>query len=414
MMVKLKTIVVIPVLMLTMIFACGQKTGESVNGLPQTKVEPQVSGIPVPAAERVGDYLPWLQGKRIAVVVNHTSMVGQKHLVDTLLSFGIKVVKIFAPEHGFRGSASDGEKVKDGKDPATGLPIASLYGDQKKPSPEMLAGLDLVLFDIQDVGARFYTYISTLAYVMEACAENSVPLIVLDRPNPHGHYVDGPVLKKEYASFVGLHEVPVVYGMTIGEYARMVNGEGWLANGIKCQMEVIPCAGYDHRTHYDLPVKPSPNLPNMTAILLYPSLCFFEGTVVSVGRGTDKQFQVMGAPGATVGDFTFTPQPKEGAQNPPQQGKLCRGYDLSGLSTDSLRQQGKIDLGYLLDFYKNYSDKANFFLQTAHFDALAGSAELKQQIIDGKTEAEIRAGWQAGLRRFMEVRKGYLLYYDFE
>jgi len=397
-----------------MIFACGQKTSETASGLPVTKVEPQVSGQTVPAAERVGEYLPLLKGKRIAAVVNHTSMVGQRHLVDTLLKAGLNLVKIFAPEHGFRGAASDGEKIKDGKDPATGLPIISLYGDKKKPGSADLAGVDLVLFDIQDVGTRFYTYISTLAYVMEACAEHNVPLIVLDRPNPNGHYMDGPVLKKKYASFVGLHEVPVVYGMTIGEYARMVNGEGWLANGFKCQMEVVPCAGYDHRTQYDLPVKPSPNLPNMTAVLLYPSLCFFEGTVVSVGRGTDKQFQVMGAPGATVGDFTFTPQPRDGATNPPQQGKLCRGHDLSGLPVDTLRQQKQLNLGYLIDFYQSYPDKANFFLKTAHFDALAGSDELKKQIVAGKTEAEIRAGWQDGLRRFRALRKQYLLYYDFE
>ncbi|MCF8281977.1 MAG: DUF1343 domain-containing protein [Bacteroidales bacterium] len=382
--------------------------------MPTTKVESQVSGLPVPAAERVGEYLPLLKGKRIAAVVNQTSIVENTHLVDTLLRSGVSLVKIFAPEHGFRGAASDGEKIKDGKDASTGLPIVSLYGDNKKPSPEMLEGVDLVLFDIQDVGARFYTYISTLAYVMEACAENNVPLLVLDRPNPNGHYVDGPVLKKSHASFVGLHEVPVVYGMTIGEYARMVNGEGWLANGIKCDLTVIPCTGYDHRSFYNLPVKPSPNLPNMTAIYLYPSLCFFEGTVVSVGRGTDKQFQVFGAPGANVGDFTFTPKPMEGAKKPPQQGKLCRGYDLSGLPLDSLRQQKKLNLGYLLDFYKNYPDKANFFLKTAHFDALAGGPELKQQIVDGKTEAEIRLGWQDGLRRFKLVRKKYLLYYDFE
>ncbi len=400
--------------MLILIFACGQKTGVSVNGLPETKVEPQVSGQPVPAAERVGEYLPLLKGKRIAAVVNQTSMIRNKHLVDILLKSKVNLVKIFAPEHGFRGEASDGEKVKDGKDPSTGLPIVSLYGSKKKPGPEELAGVDLVLFDIQDVGARFYTYISTLAYVMEACAENNIPLVVLDRPNPNGHYVDGPILKKEFASFVGLHEVPVIYGMTMGEYARMVNGEGWLANGIKCQLEVIPCAGYDHRTPYDLPVKPSPNLPNMTAIYLYPSLCFFEGTVVSVGRGTDKQFQVYGAPGATVGDFTFTPQPKEGAKTPPQQGKLCRGYDLSGLATDPLRKRNKLNLSYLLDFYRDYPDKENFFLKTAHFDALAGSDLLKKQIMEGKTEAEIRAGWQEGLNRFKEVRKRYLMYYDFE
>ncbi len=414
MMAKLKIFVVIPVLVLSLIFACGQKTSESAAGLPEPKVEPQVVGHPVPAAERVGEYLPLLQGKRIAAVVNHTSVVGKTHLVDTLLKTGVQLVKIFAPEHGFRGSASDGEKVKDGKDSATGLPILSLYGSQKKPSPEMLAGVDLVLFDIQDVGARFYTYISTLAYVMEACAEQNIPLIVLDRPNPNGHFVDGPVLKKEFASFVGLHEVPAVYGMTIGEYARMVNGEGWLANQVKCQLEVIPCMGYDHRTHYDLPIKPSPNLPNMTAILLYPSLCFFEGTVVSVGRGTDKQFQVIGAPGTTVGDYNFTPKPMEGATNPPQKGKACIGYDLSGLSVDSLRQLKKIDLSFLLKFYKDYPDKANFFLKTAHFDALAGSGELKQQIVEGKSESEIRASWQDGLNRFKLLRKQYLLYLDFE
>jgi uncharacterized protein YbbC (DUF1343 family) len=414
MMVKLKIFVAIPAIVLSLIFACGQKTSESAASLPETKVEPQVVGHPVPAAERVGEYLPLLQGKRIGAVVNHTSVVGKTHLVDTLLKTGAQLVKIFAPEHGFRGSASDGEKVKDGKDAATGLPILSLYGSQKKPSPEMLAGVDLVLFDIQDVGARFYTYISTLAYVMEACAEQNIPLIVLDRPNPNGHFVDGPVLKKEFASFVGLHEVPAVYGMTIGEYARMVNGEGWLANQVKCQLEVIPCLGYDHRTYYDLPIKPSPNLPNMTAVLLYPSLCFFEGTVVSVGRGTDKQFQVIGAPGATVGDYTFTPQPKEGATNPPQKGKACKGYDLSGLHVDSLKQLKKIDLSFLLKFYNDFPDKANFFLKTAHFDALAGSGELKQQIVDGKSESEIRASWQDGLQRFNLLRKQYLLYLDFE
>lgn len=413
-MVKLKTFVAFAVIVVSMFLSCGQKNGEGLNGLPKTTVEVQVSGVPVPAAERVGEYLPILKGKRVAAVVNHTSMVGERHLVDTLLKSGVTLVKIFAPEHGFRGEASDGEKVKDGKDAATGLPILSLYGSKKKPGPEALEGVDVVLFDIQDVGARFYTYISTMAYVMEACAEENVPVLVLDRPNPNGHYVDGPVLKKSHASFVGLHEVPVVYGMSIGEYARMVNGEGWLANGIKCDLTVIPCAGYDHRTAYELPVKPSPNLPNMAAIYLYPSLCFFEGTVVSVGRGTDKQFQVIGAPGATVGDFTFTPKPMEGSKYPPQQGKRCRGYDLSGLPLDSLRQQKKLNLGYLLDFYKNYPDKSNFFLKTAHFDALAGGSKLKQQIKEGKTEAEIRAGWQADLRQFMAVRKKYLLYYDFE
>jgi uncharacterized protein YbbC (DUF1343 family) len=413
-MVKLKTIVAIPVVVFSMFLACGQKNGKGTPDLPETTVEPQVSGVPVPAAERIGEYLPLLKGKMVAAVVNHTSMVGTTHLVDTLLSSGVNLMKIFAPEHGLRGSASDGERVKDGKDPSTGIPIVSLYGDKKKPGSAELADIDYVLFDIQDVGARFYTFISTLAYVMEACAENNVPVIVLDRPNPNGHYVDGPVLKQSHASFVGLHEVPVVYGMTVGEYARMVNGEGWLANGIKCDLTVVPCAGYDHRTFYELPVKPSPNLPNMRSIYLYPSLCFFEGTVVSVGRGTDKQFQVIGAPGATVGDFTFTPQPMEGSKYPPQQGKLCRGFDLTELSIDSLRQRKGLNLAYLIDFYKSYPDKTNFFLKTAHFDALAGGAELKQQIIDGKSEAEIVNSWQDGLRKFRLIRKKYLLYYDFE
>jgi uncharacterized protein YbbC (DUF1343 family) len=414
MVVKLKIFVAIPALVLCMFFACGQKSRDAANSLPETKLKPQVSGLPIPAAQRTAEYLNLLKGKRVGLVVNHTSVVGARHLVDTLLAQNVKIVKIFAPEHGFRGEASDGEKIKDGKDPSSGLPIVSLYGEKKKPGAAEMSGLDLVVFDIQDVGARFYTYISTLAYVMEACAEHNVQLLVLDRPNPNGHYVDGPVLEQAFSSFVGLHEVPVVYGMTIGEYARMVNGEGWLANGLKCQLEVVPCAGYDHKTPYDLPVKPSPNLPNMIAIYLYPSICFFEGTVVSVGRGTDKQFQVIGAPGATVGDFTFTPQPKDGATNPPQKGKLCRGHDLSGIPADTLRQQGRLDLGYLLDFYRHYPDKENFFLKTAHFNALAGSDQLKKQVLAGKTEAEIRASWQPGLAKFKVLRKKYLMYYDFE
>ncbi len=414
-MVKLKTFVVIHCLLFFMFLACSQKAGSDPNSLPQTKEAPQVIGErPKPGAERVGEYLPILKGKKIAAVVNHTSMIGGTHLVDSLIKSGVNLVKIFAPEHGFRGTASDGEQIKDGKDQKTGLPIISLYGKNKKPSPAHLEGVELVVFDIQDVGARFYTFISTLSYVMEACAEQSIPVLVLDRPNPNGHFVDGPVLKNEFASFVGLHEVPVVYGMTIGEYARMVNGEGWLSNGIKSQLEVIPCQNYDHNTRYEVLVKPSPNLPNLRAILLYPSLCFFEGTVVSIGRGTDKQFQVIGAPKATNGEFKFTPKPMEGAVDPPQKGKECRGFDLSGLSVDSLFAQRRIDLQYLMEFYRNYPDKDGFFLKTAHFDALAGSNELKQQIIAGKTEKEIRAGWETGIKQFKEIRKKYLLYYDFE
>ncbi|MBI5914355.1 MAG: DUF1343 domain-containing protein [Bacteroidetes bacterium] len=415
MIVKLKTFVAMVATTLAVIFACGQKNGTPPTvGRPAVEKPAQVSGQPVPAAHRMAEYLPILQGKKVAAVVNHTSMVGSTHLVDTLLKSGVKVVEIFAPEHGFRGTASDGEQVKDGKDAATGIPIASLYGEKKKPGSAELQGVDLVLFDIQDVGARFYTYISTMTYVMEACAENNIPLLLLDRPNPNGHYVDGPVLKKTHTSFTGLHEVPVVYGMTIGEYARMVNGEGWLTGGLKCQLEVVPCAGYDHRTAYQLPVKPSPNLPNMRAIYLYPSLCFFEGTVVSVGRGTGQQFQIYGVPGAVVGDFTFTPQPMEGAKTPPQQGKLCRGFNLTSLKAEDLRQRNSLNLSYLLDFYQKYPDKENFFLKTKHFDNLAGGTALKEQIIAGKTEAEIRQSWQDDLNKFKAMRKHYLLYYDFE
>lgn len=391
--------------------ACSQKSSEE---LPISKLEPQIIGQILPGADRVGEYLPKLQGKRVAAVVNHTSRVGKVHLIDTLIAAGINVIKIFSPEHGFRGTAADGEKIANGKDATTGLPIVSLYGNQKKPTTAMLTNIDLVLFDIQDVGARFYTYISTLSYVMEACAEQNIPLMLLDRPNPNGHFVDGPVLKSEFASFVGMHQVPVVYGMTIGEYARMVNAEGWLSNGVKCQLEVITCLGYEHRNFYDLPVKPSPNLPNMTAIYLYPSLCFFEGTVVSVGRGTNKQFQIIGAPMATVGDFSFTPQPMEGATSPPHNGIRCKGYDLSNIPLDTLRQLKGIDLSFLLKFYENYPDKENFFLKTSHFDALAGNDVLKQQIKAGKTEAEIRKSWQADLQVFKETRKHYLLYPDFE
>lgn len=412
--VKLKTFVAFAGLCLMFLTACGQKKLDSPSGPPSTAHPPQVSGVPVPAAERVGEYLHLLRGKKIAVVVNHTSMVGNAHLVDTLLAAGVEVVRVFAPEHGLRGTASDGETVQDGKDVKTGLPLRSLYGDKKKPSAEDLAGLEMVVFDIQDVGARFYTYISTLSYVMEACAENDLPLLVLDRPNPNGHYVDGPVLEPAFRSFVGLHPVPVVYGMTIGEYARMVNGEGWLANGAKCLLEVVPCAGYDHSTPYELPIKPSPNLPNQRAVLLYPSLCFFEGTVVSVGRGTSKQFQVYGTPKSVAGDFTFTPQPMEGAQKPPQQGKTCRGYDLSGVSVGDLMETKRIDLRYLLDFYRAYPEKENFFLKSGYFDTLAGTAKLREQLQAGKTEVEIRQSWSENIAKFKPVRKKYLLYHDFE
>ncbi len=360
-------------------------------------------------AERVGECLPYLEGKRVAALVNHTSLIGKTHFIDSLLKRGVHFQKIFAPEHGFRGLADAGEHVKDGKDPTTGVPLISLYGDKKKPSATDLADVDIVVFDIQEVGARFYTYISTLSYLMEACAENEKKLLVLDRPNPNGHYVDGPGMKKSHASFVGLHEVPIVHGMTVGEYAGMVNGEGWLPNGLRCDLLVIPCENYDHQTVYELPVKPSPNLPNMRSIYLYPSICLFEGTVLSVGRGTDKQFQVLGAPGFPF-DFAFTPQPMPGAKNPPQEGKLCKGIDLTLKDPLALRNAARIDLSYLLDFYQKSPDKGSFFLKNLFFDKLAGGTELRTQIVDGWSEEEIRTSWQADLEKFRAVRKKYLLY----
>jgi uncharacterized protein YbbC (DUF1343 family) len=414
MVVKLKIFVAIVAMICFANLSCAKKNNSSAQTPNSENPEPTiVTPAPAPAAENIEACLNLLKGKRIGAVVNHTSMVGETHLVDTLLKLGIRIEKIYAPEHGFRGTASAGEHVKDGKDAATGIPLISLYGSKKKPGREELANIDLVLFDIQDVGARFYTYISTMSYVMEACAEKGLPMLVLDRPNPNGHYVDGPVLQKKYSSFVGLHEVPVVHGMTVGEYARMVNGEGWLAGGVQCDLTVIPCENYDHKTRYELPVKPSPNLPNMRAIYLYPSICFFEGTEVSVGRGTDKQFQVLGAPGFSGGDFTFIPKPMEGAQNPPHEGKTCRGFDLTVLKTEDLRQRNSLDLSYLFTFYNGFDNKEGFFLKNLFFDKLAGGTELRQQIIAGKTEVEIRESWQPGLERFMAIRKKYLLYPDF-
>ena len=362
-------------------------------------------------AERLDLYLPNLRGSRgVALLVNQTSMVGHTHLVDTLLGLGVKVAKIFAPEHGFRGSADAGEKVRDGKDLQTGLPIVSLYGSSRKPTSKDLEGIDVVVFDIQDVGARFYTYISSMHYVMEACAEQGVRFLVLDRPNPNGHYVDGPILQEKYQSFVGMHPVPIVHGMTVGEYAGMINGEGWLANGAKCELTVVPCAGYTHLTPYELPVAPSPNLPNMRAIYLYPSICFFEGTVASEGRGTPHQFQVYGHPDYPEGDYSFTPVSMPGAKYPKLEGQLCRGYSLVGRPPDSIRSEAKINLSYLINFYREFPDKDDFFLKNLFFDKLAGGPQLRRQIVAGKTEAEIRETWQEGLEAFREVRQKYLLY----
>lgn len=369
----------------------------------QTEKTPEVLST---GAEQLSLYLPQLEGKTVGLVGNHSSLVGQTHLVDTLQSLSIDLKGVFAPEHGFRGKADAGAHIKDGKDPISGLPVVSLYGKNKKPRPEQLQGIDLLLFDIQDVGARFYTYISTLHYVMEACAEQNIPLIVLDRPNPNGHYVDGNILDMAYTSFVGMHPIPVVHGMTIGEYAQMINGEQWLENGVQCALEVIPCANYDHNTPYVLPVKPSPNLPNARSIDLYTSLCFFEGTMVSVGRGTDFPFQVFGHPAYADSLFTFTPRPVSGAMHPKLEGKACHGFDLrKGAALD------RIKLEWLIWSYEQYPEKDQFF--NKFFAKLAGGDTLRQQIESGMSADEIRSTWADGLKEFMKVRAQYLLYPDF-
>ncbi|MFK8302219.1 exo-beta-N-acetylmuramidase NamZ domain-containing protein [Capnocytophaga stomatis] len=360
-------------------------------------------------ANRMDLYLPLLQNKKVGIVTNQTGIVKTQngkyvHLVDTLLKKDVKVIKVFAPEHGFRGQADAGEVVKDGKDSKTGLPIVSLYGKNKKPTKEQLADLDVVLFDLQDVGVRFYTYISTLHYVMEACAEQQLPVVVLDRPNPNAHYIDGPVLEPEFKSFIGMHPVPVVYAMTIGEYGQMINGEKWLNNNLVANLKVIPLANYTHQTPYSLPVKPSPNLPNDVSINLYPSLCFFEGTNISMGRGTSWQFQVYGSPYLENTSFSFTPKPNEGDKKPMFNGKVCYGEDLRNHPTLS-----KLNFTWLKKALEQSKGvKMPFF--TSSFNKIAGNATLKQQIIDQKSDDEIRKTWQPALDKFKQTRKKYLIY----
>lgn len=374
--------------------------------------QPHVTRIIV-GAERTSEYFPLIKGKNIALVANHTSQIDGVHLVDTLLSAGFQVVKVFSPEHGFRGNADAGQEIGDKIDLVTGLPIISLYGKNKKPQAVDLAGVELVIFDIQDVGARFYTYISTMTYVMEACAENQIPVIILDRPNPNGFYVDGPVLESEFKSFVGLHPVPIVHGMTVGEYAGMVNAEGWLENGEKCELSVIPVENYSHSDFYELPIKPSPNLPNKIAIFLYPSLCLFEGTVVSVGRGTKLPFQVIGHPEIKAGSYSFIPKSIPGvASKPKYEGVQCFGQNLTGFAESSQNLQGQMHLSWLIEYWQVLKEKGSFF--DSYFEKLAGTAQLRKQIEDGWSEAQIRESWQPGLEKFNQIRKKYLLYPDFE
>lgn len=362
----------------------------------------------IPAAEAPEDYLHHLKDKKVALVVNHTSLVDSVHLVDFLLSKDILVTKIFAPEHGFRGKADAGEAVADAKDVKTGLPIVSLYGNHKKPTTQDLQNVDVLVFDVQDVGARFYTYISTMHYVMEACAENNKQLIVLDRPNPNGFYVDGPVLQKEFSSFVGMHPIPVVHGLTVGELALMINGEDWLQEGRKCNLKVVKVKNYDHSMRYPLPVKPSPNLPNDKAVNLYPSLCFFEGTHISVGRGTYFPFQAIGYPDEKFGEFQFTPESIEGmSKYPPHENQVCYGLDLR-----NAEELDHLSLEYLIEYYQKWDGKKPFF--NNFFDKLAGNSELRKQILAGKTAAEIKASWRPDLEKYKSMRTKYLLYKDFE
>lgn len=358
----------------------------------------------VTGAENSSAYLPLLKEKKIGILTNQTGIVAnQKHIVDFLLENQISIQTIFAPEHGFRGTADAGEHVVDGKDTKTGISIISLYGKNVKPTLEQLKGIELMVFDLQDVGARFYTYISSLHYLMEACAEQSIPLVVLDRPNPNGGVIDGPILEKNYSSFVGVHPIPMLHGMTIGEYAQMINGEKWLKNGIQCQLTIIPCLNYNHQAKYVLPVKPSPNLPNQQAIHLYASLCLFEGTNVSVGRGTEKQFQIYGSPFLKTTSFSFMPRPNFGAKTPMHNGVLCYGEDLSLVP----RPKG-IELKWLLNAYKRTKDKSKFF--NDFFTKLAGTPQLQFQIEKGASVATIRKSWKHGLDDFQKIRQKYLLY----
>lgn len=371
-------------------------------------------------ANHTESYLEFLRGKRIGVVANQTSVIfhdttavleegnkiGSTHLIDSLLSLDVSIKAVFSPEHGFRGEADAGELVSDGKDKKTGLPIYSLHGSHKKPSQTQLKDLDLVIFDIQDVGVRFYTYISTLHYVMEACAENDLPLLILDRPNPNGSYVDGPTLKKEHSSFLGMHPIPLVHGMTIGEYAKMINSEKWLVDGIQCELTIIPNENYDHDMSYHLPIRPSPNLPNDQAIALYPSLGLFEGTNINAGRGTEFQFQRYGAPflDQDVFSFTYTPEPNFGSKHPKHEGEICYGKDLSEISIKK-----EMTLKYIIDAYRNSTDKSKVF-NTKNFTTHAGTPSLQKQIEEGWTEEEIKETWQSDLKKFKEIRANYLIY----
>ena len=361
----------------------------------------------LPGAILQDQYISLLIEKKVGVVAHQASLIpksnSSQHLVDFLLENNIDIHSIFAPEHGFRGTADAGESVKDQVDPKTGIQIISLHGINKKPKVKQLNGIEIMIFDLQDVGVRFFTYLSTLHYVMEACAENDIPMIILDRPNPNLNYVDGPVMEEAYTSFLGMHPVPIVYGMTIGEYAKMINGEGWLKEGIRCKLSIIPVKNYNRKSTYELSVRPSPNLPNPQSIALYPSLCLLEPTAISVGRGTDFQFQIYGHPKLPKGDFTFTPLPNFGAKNPKLKGHLCYGKNLT-----KVLRPNQLELKWLIDAYNNFPKSNIFFLKG--FNKIAGNSSLKEQLISGVSEIEIRKSWKSKLKIFKGIREKYLIY----
>lgn len=399
---------------------------QAQSGYQHAGNQAQAAVTILPGAYVTEGYLPLLKGKKVAVFGNHTSLINKTHLVDSLLRRGIRITKIFSPEHGFRGDADAGEKVKSGKDPVTGIPVISLYGDRKKPKTEDLQHVEMIIFDIQDVGARFYTYISSLQYVMEAALENNIPLIILDRPNPNGWYVDGPVLDKKYKSFVGMQPVPIVYGMTIGEYGLMIAGEGWLSDKANKKykessksrknsfaVKVIPCKNYDHNSKYRLPVAPSPNLREMQSVYLYPSTCLFEGTILSEGRGTDKPFQIFGHPDLPSNLYSFTPSPNKGAKTGKCFYQTCYGWNLSGSESEILiKVNGRIQLSFIREAYRLFPGKDSFFIED-NFRQKAGNDVLLKQIRQGVSEEDIRKTWKPDLDAFKKIRKKYLLYKDF-
>lgn len=394
--------------------SCKQAQTSSTNNTENNKEQTKIDSTIYPGIYNTQLYLELIQDKNIGIVGNQTSIINSTHLVDTLLKLEQNIVRVFSPEHGFRGKADAGASIDNSIDTKTGLPIISLYGSNKKPKIEQLSGIDIMIFDLQDVGVRFYTYISTLHYIMEACAENKIPLIILDRPNPNAHYVDGAILDTaNLRSFIGMHPVPVVYGMTIGEYGQMINGEKWLKNGIQCDLSVIPCENYTHQSKYSLPIKPSPNLPNDRSIELYPTLCFFESSNLSVGRGTDKQFQIIGHPQLNTSveaSFVFTPIPNEGASNPKLNNQLCYGFDLSEDNSIFDWKTDQLNISIIKKIYELFPDKENFWKKSNSIDLISGYTEFKTEIKNNVSEEEIRAGWQAGLDEFKKIRKKYLIY----